>query len=107
DVLDRDVLAAEFSGGDSASIENKAWQVHARQGHGSGGNRLIASHHANNRIEKLTAADQFDGIGNDLAAHQRGTHAFGAHGFAVGNRDGVELHRRSASRANALLYLLR
>ena len=72
--------------------------------HRCAGNRLVASHHADHRIKQLAAAHQFDRIGNQFAADQRRAHALGAHGLAVGNRDGVELHRRAAGGANALLH---
>ena len=52
------------------------------------------------------SADQLDRVGDDLAADERGAHALGAHGDAVGHRDGVELHRRAAGRADAILDVL-
>src|SRR5439155_11681337 len=42
---------------------------------------------------------------HDLPAYQRSTHAFGAHGFAVRDCDGVELHRRSTRCADAFFHL--
>jgi len=45
------------------------------------------------------------GIGNHLATHERRLHTFGAHGFAVGDGDGVELHRSASGRANTFLHL--
>ncbi len=43
-------------------------------------------------------------VGDDLAGDQRGLHALRAHGDAVGDGDGVELHRRAAGVADALLH---
>src|SRR6185437_5526415 len=60
---------------------------------------------AYNGVEKLASANQLDRIGHDLAAHERRAHAFGAHGLAVADRDGVELHRRAACGAYAFLHL--
>ena len=51
----------------------------------------------------LPRDDEFDGIGDDLARDERGLHALGAHGDAVGDGDGVELHGGSAGFADALL----
>src|ERR1700730_4356662 len=44
----------------------------------------------------MASGDQLDGIADDLATHERGLHALRAHGDAVRDRDGVELHRGSA-----------
>jgi len=65
---------------------------------------LIASHHAHDGVEQLSATNQFNGIGNQLATYQRGAHAFGPHGFTIRNGDGVELHRRAAGGANAFFH---
>ena len=40
-----------------------------------------------------------------FAADQRCPHAFGAHGFAVADRDRVELHGSAACGADAFLHL--
>ena len=53
--------------------------------------------------KELPASDEFDGVGDDLAGDQARLHALGAHGDAVVDGDGVELHRRAAGLANALL----
>src|SRR4029078_2558929 len=54
-------------------------------------------------VEEIAARDQLDRIGDDLAADQRGAHAGRAHGDPVGDRDGVELHRRAPGLADAVL----
>ena len=46
---------------------------------------------------------ELDRVGDHLAADERRLHALGAHRDAVGDRDRVELHRRAAGRADALL----
>src|SRR5438132_12076125 len=78
--------------------------MHARQRHGCAEDRLVAPHHAHHGVEQLSAADQFNRIGDQLAAYQRSPHAFGAHGFAVGDGDGVEFHGSAAGGANAFFH---
>src|SRR2546430_17283826 len=55
----------------------------------------------------MAAGHQLDGIGDPVAANQRGLHALGAHRNAVGDRDRVELDRGTAVGADALGDLLR
>src|SRR5438552_1336512 len=55
----------------------------------------------------MAAGHQLDGIGDPVAADQRGLHALGAHRNAVGDRDRVELDRGTAVGADALGDLLR
>src|SRR5208282_5491325 len=105
DILNGDVFAVVLSRGDGAAIENKARQVHARQGHGGRWDGLVATDDADGGVEELSAADELDGIGDYFAAHQRCLHAFGAHGLAIGNGDGVELHGRAAGGADSLFHL--
>ena len=95
DVLNRDIFAFVASGRDRAAIKNKPRKVHSRQGHRCSRDGLVAANHANGRVKHLPTTNQFDGVCNDLPAYQRSTHAFGAHGFAVRDCDGVELHRRA------------
>ena len=103
-ILNGDVFAVVHAGGDGAAVEHNAGKIQPRQRHGGRGNGLVAAHHADHGVEHLPAADQLDGIGNHLAAHQRRAHAFGAHGLAVGDGDGVELHGRAAGGANAFFH---
>ena len=65
------------------------------------GNRLVAGDQRDDGVEAVAARDQLDRVGDHLAAHQRGLHALGAHRDPVADRDRVELHRRSAGRADA------
>ena len=46
---------------------------------------------------------KLDGVGDDLAANQRGLHALVAHCDAVGDGDSRELARRAARRLHAFL----
>ena len=73
--------------------------------HGGRGDRLVAAHDADDRVKQLSATDQFYRVGDDFAAHQRGLHAFGAHGLAIADGDGVELHGRAAGGTDAFLHL--
>ena len=70
----------------------------------AGGHVLIAARDADQAVKAVAARDQLDGIGDHLARDQRRLHAFGAHGDAVRYGDGVELHRRAARLADALLH---
>src|SRR5262249_4526943 len=89
------------------AIKNKAWKIHTRQRHAGGGDRFVTANHADYRVEELATTDELDGIRDDLAADQRGAHALGAHGLAVGDGDGIELHGSAARGANALFHLSR
>ncbi len=104
-ILNGDVFAAIHAGRDRAAVEHEAGEIHAGQRHGGRRDGLVAAYDADDGVEELAAADQFDRIGNDFAADQRGLHAFGAHGFAVADGDGIELHGRAARGANAFLHL--
>ena len=55
----------------------------------------------------VTTRDKLDRVGDHLTRHERGAHALDAHRDAIRDRDGVELHRRSTGRADALLHPLR
>src|SRR5690606_41809570 len=60
---------------------------------------------ADDAVEHVAAGDELDGVGDHVAANQRCLHAFGAHGDAVGDGDGVELHGSTAGGADAFLDL--
>ncbi len=107
DVLNRHVFAAITAGSDRASVEHDAGKIHARQRHGRGGNGLITADDADDGVEHLSAANEFDRVGDEFTADQRRAHAFCAHGLAVGDGDGVELHGRSARFPNALFHFRR
>src|SRR5437867_1725062 len=57
-------------------------------------------------VEEMAADHQLDGVGDGLAADERGLHAFGAHGDPIGDADRVELDRRAAGGADPFLDLL-
>ena len=77
-------LPLKLAGSNGAAIKHQAGKVHARQSHGGGGDGFVATDNADHGVKELAAADQLDGVGNHFAAYQRGAHALGAHGFAVG-----------------------
>ena len=104
-ILNGDVFAFVLAGGNRPSVEHEAGQVHACKRHGGRGDCLVATDYADRRVEKLSAADQLDGVSNHLATHERRLHAFCAHGLAVGDGYGVEFHRSAAGGANAFFHL--
>ena len=91
------------AGGDGAAVEHEAGDVEAGEGHDGAGHVFVAAGDADEAVEGVAAGDQFDGVGDDFAGDERGFHAFGAHGDAVGDGDGVELHGGAAGFADALL----
>ena len=105
DVQKSYVFAAISASGNGAAVEHQAGNIETRECHRRGRNRLVTANDAEDCVEHLAAANEFDGIGNDFAAYERSAHALGAHGFAVRDGDGVELHGRAASGADAFLDL--
>src|SRR6185312_7699723 len=92
---------------DGAAIEHHAGHVETEQSHRGSGDGFVASDEGNNAIKHVATADEFDGVGNEVAADERRFHAFGAHGDAVRDRDGVELHRRAAGFTDASFHVVR
>jgi hypothetical protein len=88
---------------DRSAVEHEAGHVEARERHRRARNRLVAADEDDDGVEVVRPRDQLDRVGDDLAADERHAHALGAHGDAVGHRDGVELHRRGAGFADAVL----
>ena len=105
DVLDGDVAAVVAAREDGAAVEDDAGDVEPQQRHGRAGDGFVAGHQRDHAVEHVAAHQQLDGIGDHFAADERGLHALGAHGDAVGDGDGVELHGSAAGRADALLHL--
>ena len=108
DVQDGDLFRAavgllQVAGSDGAAVEHEAGDVETSQRHDGAGHVLVAAGDADEAVEEVAAGDEFDGVGDDFAGDERGLHALGAHGDAVGDGDGVELHRRAACVADALL----
>ena len=56
--------------------------------------------------KRLPRATELDGVGDHFARDQRSLHSLRAHGDAVGDGDGVELHGRAAGFANAFFQSL-
>ena len=111
DVLNRDVDllavgAVEFSRSDGAAVEHHAGNIEAAEGHDDAGHVLVASADADEAVEEIAARDEFDGVGDHFARDQRSLHTLRAHGDAVGDGDGVELHGRAAGFANAFFESL-
>src|SRR5439155_16859488 len=88
-----------------ADIDSQVANIETRQLHRRGWNRLVTGKDAEDCVEHLAAANEFDGIGDDFAAYEGSTHAFRTHGFAVGDGDGVELHGGAAGGADAFFDL--
>ncbi len=103
DLFGRAVGLGQFAGSDGAAVEHEAGDVEAAKRHDGGGHVLVAAGDADEAVEGVAASDEFDGVGDDFAGDERGLHAFGAHGDAVGDGDGVELHGGAAGFADALL----
>ena len=99
-------LPRQRPGRDRAAVEHQAGHVEPGQRHHAARDRLVAAREGDHGVEHVAAGDQLDRVGDHLAADQRGLHALGAHRDAVGDRDGVELHRGAAGGADALLDLL-
>ena len=57
------------------------------------------------RVEQVAAGDELDRVGDDLARDEARLHPAGAHRDHTRDRDRVELHRRRAGLADALLDL--
>jgi hypothetical protein len=106
DVLDRHVASAEAAGRDRAVVEDESRQVEPGEGHDRRWDRLVAADQADEPVEEVAARDELDRVGDHLAGDERGAHAFRPHRHAVGDRDGVELHRRPAGGAHAGLHAL-
>src|SRR6267142_5710371 len=100
-VLNGDRVAFKFAGRDGAAVENKSGNIEAGQRHDATGNGLVAADQNHQRVKKISAGHQFDGVGNDFAADQRSLHSFGAHGDVVGDGNGIEFERCAASFADA------
>ena len=107
DVLDRHVAALVAAGRDRAVVEDEAGDVEPRERHRAGGDRLVAADEADEAVEQVARDDELDRVGDHLARDQRGAHAGRAHRDAVGDRDRVELDRRAAGGADAVLHVLR
>src|SRR2546430_17117670 len=104
DTVNRDILPPKSPGGDRAAIENDRREIESRYRHYRTGYGLVAAHQDDESIEVIAARNQLNRVSDNLTAHQRSTHALCAHGDAIRDGNGVELHRRSAGFAHALLH---
>ncbi len=96
----------QLAGSDRAAVKHHAGNIEPAERHDDAGHVLVAAADAHEPVEEIAARDEFDGVGDHLARNQRSLHALRAHGDAVGDGDGVELHRRAAGLANAFLQRL-
>ena len=101
DVQNRDVAAVVVSGENRAAVERKGRDIQTRESHHGAGDRLVAATDGDDGVEGVRADEEFDGIGDHFARNQRSFHAFGAHGDAVGDGDGVKLDGSAAGGADA------
>ena len=102
-VDDRDVAVPDPTREDRPGVDEHRRHVQAGGGHQHAGQRLVAAGERDHPVEALGLHDGLDGVGDDLAAHQREVHALVAHRDAVGDRDGAELQRVAAAGVHALL----
>ena len=92
-------------GCDRAVVEDEAGYVEPARGHHGGGDGLVAAHQAYEPVEQVSASNEFNRVGDYLAADERGAHSLRAHRNAVGDRDRVELHRRGPRCADSRLHV--
>ena len=74
------------------AVHEHARTIEARNGHGATRHVLVATAHGNDAVKALSSNDSFDGVGDDLARHERIAHAGRAHRNAIRDSDGVEQH---------------
>ena len=89
------------SGGNGPAVEDQTGDVEPCERHRGRGDGLVAPDEDDERVEQVAAGDQLDRIGDHLAADERRPHAGRAHRDSVGDRHGVELHRRAAGAPDA------
>ena len=70
------------------------------------GQGLVAAGQQDGAVDALCLHDGFHGVGDDFAGDQGEVHALVAHGDAVGNGDGAELHGEAAAGVDAFLGAL-
>ena len=98
--------SCQWPGRDRPAVEHQAGHVEPRQRHHRGGNRLVAAdQHDQRRRTGCRAPTSSIESAMTSRLTSEVAHALGAHGDAVGDRDGVELERRAAGLANAVLHV--
>src|SRR5690606_2820769 len=103
DGADGDFLAVPVARHDGPTVDEDGRHVEPGQRHRETGQGLVTGAESDDGVEHVTAANELDGVGDDLAGDEGGLHALGAHGDAVGDGDGVELHGRATGGADAFL----
>ena len=101
----RDVerFAIEVAGHGRTVVDEHRRQVEAGDRHHHAGHGLVATAGGNQAVESFAVHDGFDGVGDDLATHERRAHAFVTHRDAVAHGDRAELERHTASTTHAHL----
>jgi hypothetical protein len=107
DVEDRHVAVVPAAGRDRAAVEHQRRDVEPGQRHHAARDRLVAARERYHGVEHVAARHQLDRVGDHLAADERSAHPLGPHRDAVRDRHCVELHRRAAGGADAVLDTLR
>ena len=98
---DVDVAAVMAAWFDGAAVDEDAGAVETGHGHDAGGHVFVAAADGDEPVEHFASGDGFDGIGDDFAGDEAVFHAFGAHGDAVRDGDGVEDDAFTAGRVDA------
>src|SRR5690606_17256573 len=105
-VLDGHRPAAVLAGQDAAAVEEDGRHVDPGQADDGPRDGLVAGADGDDGIEGVAGRRQFDGVGDQLAADQRGLHALVAHADGVIDRHRVELQGRAPGVAHTLLDVL-
>ena len=103
DILDRDVASPIRARQDRAAVEVDRRQIHPSHRHQHARLGLVAARDPDERVQPLRVHHQLDGVGDQIARHQRCLHPFVTHRDAVGDRDRRELERDAAALAHAFL----
>ena len=102
DADDVELATLVAAGLDRAAVAEDRRDVEPSHRHDRAGHGLVAAADRQQGVHAVPADDELDGVGDDVAAGQRGLHAFGAHGLAVGDEESVELHRLGGARGDEL-----
>src|SRR6478736_8177176 len=87
---------------DRAAVEQKTRSIHASHRDGHRRNGLVAAGDGDEPVEHVAARDKFDGVGDDLAADERGLHSLRARCDAVVDGDRVDFERCATRRGYTL-----
>ena len=100
-IREQTVVIHASSRRDRAAVEQKTRSIHASHRDGHRRNGLVAAGDGNEPVEHVATRDEFDGVGDDLAADEGGFHPLRARRDAVVDRDRVDFEGRAARRGNA------